>query len=192
LAPLTYEQAAAVVGITVRHLHKLIADGDGPRVATDSRISCVDLGEWIGKRAKRDDFQAERTRLTKAQADKTELEVAELAGELVRAEEVAQAWGEKIGAAASRLKSLPSKLAQRVAAPGKTAEVQALAQDAVFEALNELAGDGLPERTRSRRQAHQDNLAPAAKVDGKRVGRQTPKVKPRVKRGAGAVADELG
>ena len=90
------------------------------------------------------DFQAERTRLTKAQADKAEMEAQQLRGELVRADLVVLEWADMIGAARARLLALPSAIAHRIAPPGKTAEAMALAKEAVNEALTELAGDGLP------------------------------------------------
>lgn len=179
--PINYEQAAILAGVTERHLHRLIADGDAPQ-PIDSRLPVKEFAEWLDKRKRGTDFDLARTRLTQAQADKTELEVAELAGDLVRAEEVTTAWGDKIAAARSRFLALPSKLAARVAPPGKTAEVHALAQATVYEALEELAGDGLPERARARRAAHAPDLAPAAKPNRKPVGGRKPKAKPRVKR----------
>lgn len=190
-APLTYEQASILVGVTVRRLYQLVRDQEAPQ-PVDAKFPLAEFARWLDERKRGDSFQAERTRLTKAQADKTELEVAEFSGELVRADEVATAWGEKYAAARSRLLSWASKVATRVAPPGKVADVQALAQETVYEALNELAGDGLPERTRARRQAHEGHLEAAAAPVGKRVGGSAPDAVPRVKRRARKVADGDG
>lgn len=190
MAILTHEQAAEVAGVTIRRLYQITDDEpDGPKRCKPGHFDCKEFGAWLAGRNGPDTFLAERTRLTKAQADKTELEVAELAGELVRTEEVSTAWGEKIASARARLLPFPSKIAQRIAPPERIAEVQALAQDVVYEALNELAGDGLPDRARSRQQAGQRDLDPAAPPDSKPVGRRKSKAVARVKRRAGKVAD---
>jgi len=112
-----------------------------------------------------------RERLLKAKGDR-EAALAQLAdlqlrtrrGELVATDAVALHWAGFVAAVRGKLLGLPSKLAARVAEPGKVAEAQALAQDIVFEALNELAADGVPR-------------APGAEPRPK----PTPKVKAKVK-----------
>ena len=183
--PLTHEQAAALAGVTIRRLYQIVDDEpDGPRRSSPGHFDCKAFGEWLEKRRAPDNFQAERTRLTKAQADKAEIEAAELARELVRTEDVKLTWGELVAAVRAKLLSLPSKLAPLLAPPGKVAEAQALAETMVHEALSELAGSGLPaNRARSGGFGAVDAGA-AAKVDGEPVGGSLPAAVKRVKRGA--------
>lgn len=199
-ATLTGEQAAALVNLSERHLRRLCKAGSGPPQAPDGGFPVLAFGEWLRERIKsefgiteggeRYDFAAERGRLTRAQADRAELEARELASELVRADHVAEAWGKHIAAARARLLALPSKLAQRVAPPGAIAQAQAIAQDAIHEALNELAGDGVARRRPKPTRDGAHDLAPTAEVDGKRVGRSKPAPVQRVKRGAGKVGHQ--
>lgn len=150
---------------------------------------------WRVARAERNDrppgdVETERARLIKAQADKTELEVAELHGELVRVDDVTDAWSQHISAARAKLLSLPSKAAPRVM-PGRIAETQELLRNIIDEALNELAGDGLPERARSRI-ARAAGVARTAEADRERVGRPRKGAQPGIKRRARKVADKPG
>jgi phage terminase Nu1 subunit (DNA packaging protein) len=59
----------------------------------------------------RGDLTAERARLSKLQADKVEIELAELRGEVVRGEDVARVMQAHIMGARARLLSLPTKRA---------------------------------------------------------------------------------
>ena len=183
--PLTHEQAAALAGVTIRRLYQIVDDEpDGPRRSSPGHFDCKAFGEWLEKRRAPDNFQAERTRLTKAQADKAEIEAAELARELVRTEDVKLTWGELVAAVRAKLLSLPSKLAPLLAPPGRVAEAQALAETMVHEALSELAGSGLPaNRARAGGPGAVDAGA-AAQVDGEPVGGSLPAAVKRVKRGA--------
>ncbi len=148
---------------------------------------------WRVARAERNDrppgdIETERARLIKAQADKTELEVAELHGELVRVSDVTDAWSQHIASARAKLLALPSKAAPRVL-PGRVAETQELLRNIIDEALNELAGDGLPERARSRI-ARASGVESAPEVDGKPVGGRRKSPESGVKRRTRKVADQ--
>lgn len=189
--PLTYEQAALLVNLTVRRLQQIVREGSGPR-CVDARFPVADFADWLAARNTESNFQAERTRLTRAQADKTELEVAELAGDLCRTNEVTTAWGDKNASARAKFLGFPAKIAQRIAPPERIAEVQKLAQECVYEVLLELAGDGLPERTRARRANGGRDLGATAGPDGQRVGRPESAAVARVKRRAGKVVDGDG
>lgn len=182
MKPIDQDTAAAIVGITRRRLQQICADGQGPGQSADGRFPPEAFGKWLRERHKSEfgvaddgeayDFQAERARLTKAQADKVEMELAEMRGELVRAEVVREAWTTWIAACRARLILLPPTIAPRVASGGRIAEVQQIAQDIVYEALNELAGDGLPMGDRSTASGDAEGLAGAPEADHQRVGRR--------------------
>jgi hypothetical protein len=136
------------------------------------------------------DLNAERTRLTKAQADKTELEAAELAGSLVRVDEVEAEWARMLGSMRSRLLSLPSKAGPRVRVALNDEEAAALIEAEVLEALQELSTDGIPPTTRDRRvraEARAEGAHPAAEAHGKPVGGPVPAPVRRKRGRAGAV-----
>jgi phage terminase Nu1 subunit (DNA packaging protein) len=112
---ITRKTAADLLGLSVRRVGQIVEEGNGPPQARGGSFPAREFGQWMIERelAKRGgvglDLTAERARLAKAQADKTELEVAELRGELVSAQEVIEAWTQYIAAIRARLLALPSK-----------------------------------------------------------------------------------
>lgn len=162
------------------------------------RITKVDLAEmarWRIDRAAADngnELDRERTRLTKAQADKTELEVAELRAELVRAPLIEQHWQAMVAAMRAKVVAIPSKVAPQVAGPDDLNRVQELMQAVVFEALAEIAGDAFPDDVRKRLalaadQGDSDGGEAAAEADGDAVGERPSATQRRGQRGARAV-----
>jgi len=158
-----------------------------------------EYGEWLKRRHLRGmgvsvdgvvyDYEKERARLTKAQADRTELEAAELRGEMVRSDWVIEEWGRMLGAMRMRLLSIPTKAAPRVRGALTDEAAAKLIEAEVLEALGELSDDGLDSRTRARQERKQEHYSPAASPDGKPVGGRLPEVVPRKRRRAGSVAD---
>ncbi len=108
------------------------------------------------------DYAVERARLTKAQADKTELEVKEIRGEVVRMPLVEQHWGGMVASMRARLLALPSKVAAMVATPDKLQQVTDITQTLVYEALSEIAGDAIPDDVRRRAEACTSELNEAS------------------------------
>jgi len=84
------------------------------------------------------DLQTESARLKAAQANKTEMEVAEKEGVLVNAEEVSEAMGKMIMECRAKLLTLPKKLALAVC-PDDVKAAENEAERLIFEALDELA-----------------------------------------------------
>ena len=120
--------------------------------------------EWAENTGKRADvptpatgdgilYHVERARLTKAQADRAELEAKELAGELVAIAVVLEEWARLVGGAKQKFLGFPAKLAPRIRATTSDEEAARLLEAEIVEILTELAdSDGLPDRTtRSRR-----------------------------------------
>lgn len=87
-------------------------------------------------------FQEEKARLTKMQADKAEMEVKELSGELVRVEDMLDAWQEILMDCKGKILSIPSKLATLVVDIDNPGEAQELIEDHLREALEELSEYG--------------------------------------------------
>lgn len=138
------------------------------------------------------DVTHETARLKKYQADKTQLEVEVLKGNLIPGETVGEVWSDFIGACRAKLVSLPSTAAPRVAGLS-VSEAEAELRDLVHPALEELK-DYEPSQygTRGSKQIDQGICkadGAAAKPNGKRVGGRKKAPVKRGKRGARKVAD---
>jgi len=86
------------------------------------------------------EFADEKARLTKAQADKAEMEAEEMSGEIVRKDEVVQEWQGILMDMKAKLLSMPSKAATLVADEENPAVCQQILDKMVREALQELSG----------------------------------------------------
>lgn len=117
------------------------------------------------------DFHTEKARLTKMQADKAEMEVHELSGELVKVTDVLHEWQNILADVKGKLLSIPSKLATIVIDVDDPAQAQELIDSYVREALQELANyEGKSKRQTDTGEG--DESPPAApKANSKRVGR---------------------
>lgn len=105
------------------------------------RIRTLDLSElarWRIGQAADGELERERVRLTKAQADKTELEAARLSGELVPAEELTRQLADVISAHRAKLLQMPQRVPEFLAADSVVEAEQGL-RDMVYEALQEFA-----------------------------------------------------
>jgi phage terminase Nu1 subunit (DNA packaging protein) len=90
------------------------------------------------------DIVEESTRLKKFQADKAELEVNQLEGKLIPAELIKDTWSSEIANAKAKFMNIPDNLAHRIAAANDYNERRDMIQKEIYEALEELAGDGIP------------------------------------------------
>lgn len=97
------------------------------------------------------DLTQERARLAKAQADKTELEAEELRGDLARYEDISTHWTRQTAACRSRLLVIPTKIAPIIRSASTDKEASSIIEREICEALEELSGDGVPERVKQRR-----------------------------------------
>lgn len=116
------------------------------------------------------DLTQERARLAKAQADKTELEAAELRGDMARYEDISSHWTRQTTACRLRMLVIPSKVAPRVRSASTDMDAASIIQSEICEALEELSGDGVPERVKQRRARSAARDAAARRPEGKRVG----------------------
>lgn len=81
---------------------------------------------------------AEKIRLTRAQADKVELELSVRQRELVEARQIVLVWSKYILSCRSRLLGLPSKVAYELAGISNPVLIQQILQEVVDEAIAEL------------------------------------------------------
>jgi len=190
---LSKRDTAEVLGITGQALTfwKVKSIKRGTRLFYDIR-ECVaymkerDMEDNDGKGS----LPKQRTRLVTLQADKQALEVKKLKGELVPAEDIIEHWGKLLGAFRAKVLAIPPKAAQVALDATSLEDVEDHLEYFLIEALEELAGDGMPDEYKRVRQTSKVNTKAAPKSNSKRVGRQVPKAKPRSKRRTRSVANK--
>lgn len=91
------------------------------------------------------DLNAQRARESKERADKYALENAVMRRELIDVSEVIHHWGKMISAAKRQVRGIASRLKGSGIIPDMTAAQSAAVLELIDEALNELAGDGVPD-----------------------------------------------
>ena len=131
---------ASALGVHTRTIQKWHTEGF-PIEGTDGKENVYDLPqcvEWYVKRRVGNDLQYEKTRLTKAQANKTELEGKLLERELLRADNVKNVWVSQIVAFRSRVLAMPTKLAPDILQATSLTEAKGIIADALEEALKEF------------------------------------------------------
>jgi phage terminase Nu1 subunit (DNA packaging protein) len=94
-----------------------------------------------GKNTNSGDLNEERTRLTKAQADKAELELQEKENELISTDLIKTIWSDYVSNVRSKLLALPSKLGHLTQAAETYAEAEAIIKKSIYECLEELSDD---------------------------------------------------
>ena len=133
-----------VYGITVARYGQLAKDGIVPRSIKgqiDFIASTKAVVDYYRKRAEGSGsitLTDERTRLTKLQADLTEIELAEKNGDVLPYDKVKADWIKFVGLMKARLLNLPTKYAPLCY--GKTiVEIKQIVEDGIYQALAELA-----------------------------------------------------
>jgi phage terminase Nu1 subunit (DNA packaging protein) len=124
---------------------EIVPRGDSADMATIVRAIIAELKrqkeEKKGENPDKTSLYAEEVRLTRARADKVELEIAEKAGTLVSGEEVVKIWAGYIHACRARLLSLPTKLAAELAGTPDPIAVEGILKIVIDEALEELGSE---------------------------------------------------
>ena len=131
-------EAALLLGLPERSFYRLVEEGAIPKASEGGYI----LGEveeaYWKKCFDSEGLEAARTRLTTAQAELAELELAEQRGEMHRATAVMRVWADNVINAKTRLLAIPTKIAPELV--GKNSqEIQKKLKDAISEVLQELA-----------------------------------------------------
>ena len=132
------------------------------------------------------ELTAERARLSSAQANKAEIEVEVLRGNLFKGDDIRRDLSELFTAFRARLLAIPTRAAQQVAAPDKFVEVVDLFTALIEEALSELATF---RPTLSDVGGHAADTEAPAEIGNKPVGRPRAPVKPRKRGGARQVVN---
>ena len=129
---------------------------------------------------------AEKARLDKARADKTELEYKKLLGALIPVDEAVTFLEKLIVATRAHLLAIPTKAAPSVTGCKTIQQTKAALTDAIDDSLTELSSLDPLEMARS---SDVENMGATAEVDAQPVGRRRKGTQPRSKRRARKMAD---
>ena len=127
-----------MLGLPERSFYRLVEEGVIPKL-NDGEYVLGEVEESYWKKCfDSERLEAARTRLTTAQAELAELELAEQRDEVHRATAVMRVWADNVTNAKTRLSAIPTKIAPELA--GKNLrEIQNKLKAAINEALLELA-----------------------------------------------------
>ncbi len=160
----TQREVSEHLGLSVPSISELIKKGVLPSkrgrspldldVCRHAYISYLRKLSGYHKKSGSGDIAEEKTRLTKAQADRAELEVSELEGRLIPATLVQDTWTDFVANVRAKLLGMPSRLAHQMIATEDYAEAEKLLKDCVYDALNELAENGIPTEYAGRVEKH--------------------------------------
>jgi len=138
---------AKLLDLTPRRVQQLSAEGVIPK-AERGRYELVPAVQGYVKYLKErsiradtsgDDYNAHRTRLTKAKADMAEMEKAQIEEQLIPANDVEKVWVEVSQNMRQKLLTLPQRAAPEVFAAEKLVEVKSILKEQVYDALQEIA-----------------------------------------------------
>ncbi|MEK9724069.1 MAG: terminase small subunit [Rhodospirillaceae bacterium] len=129
-------------------------------------------------------YEDERARLTREQADKVAMENEERRGRLVDSDKVGMWWATLVSNAKTRFLAIPTKAAPLVFGAKTMPQVRDHLERLIVEVLSELSSaNPVPDLESDA------GVASAAAVDREPVGGPVPEAKPRKQRRARSVAD---
>ncbi len=138
---------ARLFNLTERRLQQMAREGiiPKPEKGKYDLIGCTRAYiKYLQERATGRDIEPqdaylERARLLKAQADKTELEVKSLNGQVIPSEQVELLWSGLVASFRLRMLAMPVRCALRVMNLKTYPEIETCLREHVHEALNELS-----------------------------------------------------
>ena len=164
----TQRELAEHLDLSTKRISELIRDGILPSKMGRSpinidvcRIAYISYLRKLGgynKRSGGGDIAQEKTRLTKFQADKAELEVNQLEGQLIPAQLVQDTWTDFVANVRAKLLGLPSRIAHQVIALETYPEAEQLIKENINDALSELGENGIPTEYADRVEQHEISI----------------------------------
>ena len=137
---ITHKQAAELRGVSLRRLQYIEKEDNPPQRYDSKTFDARVFGAWLIADATGTDYDynEERARLTKFQADEKELQVKVLAGDLVPSDQVLEMLQTVISNARAKLLTLPIKAAQAALNATDLKDIEREIKDLVHESLSEL------------------------------------------------------
>jgi len=112
------------------------AEGRGKANKYDT-AECI---EWYAiSKGRKLDYMEERTRLTKLQADKQEMELQLMQGELLKADEVIKKWSDIFNQIRTNLMAIPTRAATLLQGAGTKKEAKNVIENLLRETLDKIA-----------------------------------------------------
>jgi phage terminase Nu1 subunit (DNA packaging protein) len=165
----TSKRVAEHLDITQEYVSKLKSQGILPggrgrqkMNLRDSRLAYINFLRTrarLSPKGTDTSISEEKTRLTKAQADKAEMEVEVITRGMLKAQEVKEGWIAFVSNVRAKLLNLPSKVAHQVVGLETYAQVEGLINEEIYEVLNELASSELPESLRSSMEQNSESVS---------------------------------
>ncbi|WP_321823024.1 type IV toxin-antitoxin system AbiEi family antitoxin domain-containing protein [Pyramidobacter piscolens] len=169
--PCTTADLALLFGFTsTRRVQQLVTDGAIVKTGEEFTLgeavrSYCDYLKGIGSPSSAD-LEAQRTRLVKAQADKAEIAVKVLLGELLPADAVLVAWSNILAIVKTAMLNLPNKLAPRLAVETDITTIKDTMESEVKTALGELQNFDISECVEKSLPAGSDDAGATEETDG--------------------------
>jgi phage terminase Nu1 subunit (DNA packaging protein) len=133
------------------------------------------------------DYDTERTRKVKIEADILGIQKAQIEGRMIPSEKVEAAWVSLVSAFRARMLAIPSRCAPIIAGLGSYVEVENTLTDVIHEALTELSNGQLGDSIAGEFEPSGGSGEAAAEADSIPMGEYEPVPKRRRQRRAGAV-----
>ena len=194
----------AILGITSRRYRQLAEEGHVPKPEKGAVDLMPAIREYIGYLQERLrgsgslSLTDERTRLTKIQADRKEIDLLKERGELIPVDEAMKVWGAIIMTMKTRIQTMPRKLAPIIFGCTKETEIQEILERNSDEICSELSDPDLRHIAVNAGLASgraEGSAVPAqtkAAADRQRVGRSKQGAQPGGKRGTRKVVHGEG
>ena len=133
-----FEEVAKFLNLSKGSFYRLIETGVIPKSENGEYILGEVVDSYWRNQFDSEGLKAAQTRLTTAQAELKELELAEQRGEIHRASAIAKVWTDSVINAKTRLLAIPTKTGPQLVGQDLQTIVTKL-KDAIYEALRELA-----------------------------------------------------
>ena len=171
------KDTAAAMGVSTQAIGTWELEHVKKEGATGNRVY-YDIRDVIQYRLKRDvetgkvlqSLPHERTRLARLQADKEEIKVKRLRGELIPADAVIKHWEDMFLAFRAKILGIPPRAAMVAINATSIEDVEESMEKFLREALHELAGDGMPDEYKAMRQDSPQGTETTDTVNGQQVG----------------------
>ena len=135
----TPSEAAAFLQVPERTFYRLVETGVIPKAGDGEYILGEVVESYWRNQFDTEGLKAAQTRLTTAQAELKELELAEQRGELHRASAIAKVWADNVLNAKKKLLAIPTKIPPMLV--GQDVQIiRKRLEDEIKESLRELAG----------------------------------------------------
>lgn len=197
LSFLTYSQLSSLTGISYRVIKKRLSDAriePSHKTGNAAFFDPIRALPFIYEIEKKDpagevlNLGNEQAKLAKARTEKTLMEMEVLKGNLLELDRVASEWGNVVANMRAKLVVLGASLSQKLINRKKRAEIQAIIDDGIYNALEELSVE-FKSRAETIISDNSGGSETSSEVDGEPMGGRKKGTKSRGKRGAGTVAD---